>query len=249
MVYSRGKRMSEVAAANIEYDNGVIHTLDSVLLPPDGVNDTLLDLGLTYLYGALQETDLTTDVATADGITVFVPTNQAFIDVGQQLQDLSAQDLSTILQFHVVPSVAYTTDLADGDTLDTLANTEYNSQIDIHVDENDGALYASNARVITANILLSNGVAHLIDEVLNPNEDAEDYYGYELGDDGNGVPAFEDAASATIPALTSGVTATGSYEPTSTFSAVSGAEAAHGKYQAEILGGALAAGALGIIMA
>ena len=93
-VVSREKRESTIASADIEYDGGVIHTIESVLLPPVGPNATALDLGLTYLYGALQQTDLTTDVATANGITVFIPTKQAFIDVGQQLQDLSAHPAS-----------------------------------------------------------------------------------------------------------------------------------------------------------
>lgn len=255
VVYSREKRMSHVVSPNIEYDNGIIHTIDAVLLPPVGPADTALDLGLTYFYGALEATDLTADVATANGITVFVPTNQAFIDVGGQLQDLlstSESDVSTLLQYHVVPNMPYyTTNLTDGDTLETLAQTPFQNGLDVHIDEEDGALYVNNARVITANILLSNGVAHLIDEVLNPANDDDGGYVYTLGDDGLGVPAFEDAASATLPALTSGIpaTAVGTYAPSSTFTAASGAEAARGNYRAEMLGGVLAAGALGLVMA
>jgi len=248
-VFSRNKRESTIASADIEYDGGVIHTIESVLLPPVGPNASALDLGLTYLYGALQQTDLTTDVATANGITVFIPTNQAFIDVGGQLQDLSEQELSTLLQYHVVPEMPYyTTNLSDGDTLNTLASTPYENGIDITVDESDGALYANNARVITANILLSNGVAHLIDQVMNPNNDNTDGYDYNLDEGGAGVPAFEDAASATVPALTSGVTASSTFSPTSTFSAVSGAENLQSKYKMEMLGGGAVAAVLGMML-
>ncbi|RMY42424.1 hypothetical protein D0865_11981 [Hortaea werneckii] len=235
-VVSREKRESTIASADIEYDGGVIHTIESVLLPPVGPNATALDLGLTYLYGALQQTDLTTDVATANGITVFIPTNQAFID-------------PTLLQFHVVPEMPYyTTNLSDGDTLNTLASTPYESGIDITVDENDGAVYANNARIITANILLSNGVAHLIDQVMNPNNDNTDGYDYTLDEGGAGVPAFENAASATVPALTSGVTASSTFTPTSTFSAVSGAENLQSKYKMEMLGGGAVAAILGMML-
>jgi hypothetical protein len=60
---------------------------------------------------------------------------------------------------------------------------------------------------ITANVLLSNGVAHLIDQVMNPHNDEEGYHDYELADDDQAaVPSFEGSALATA-----------------TFSAVSGA--------------------------
>merc|ERR1712111_317144 len=248
-VFSRNERESTIASADIEYDGGVIHTIESVLLPPVGPNASALDLGLTYLYGALQQTDLTTDVATANGITVFIPTNQAFINVGGQLQDLSEQELSTLLQYHVVPEMPYyTANLSDGDTLNTLASTPYENGIDITVDESDGAVYANNARIITANILLSNGVAHLIDQVMNPNNDNTDGYDYTLDEGGAGVPAFENAASATVPALTSGVTASSTFSPTSTFSAVSGAENLQSKYKMEMLGGGAVAAVLGMML-
>ncbi|KAI7545286.1 hypothetical protein KC331_g6303 [Hortaea werneckii] len=209
-VVSREKRESTIASADIEYDGGVIHTIESVLLPPVGPNATALDLGLTYFSKTFQP---------------------------------------TLLQFHVVPEMPYyTTNLSDGDTLNTLASTPYESGIDITVDENDGAVYANNARIITANILLSNGVAHLIDQVMNPNNDNTDGYDYTLDEGGAGVPAFENAASATVPALTSGVTASSTFTPTSTFSAVSGAENLQSKYKMEMLGGGAVAAILGMML-
>jgi hypothetical protein len=71
---------------------------------------------------------------------------------------------------------------------------------------------------ITANILLSNGVAHFIDQVMNPHNEEEGYRDYELADDEHeGVPPFEGAASATILFLTPGIpsVAVGTYSPTS----------------------------------
>jgi hypothetical protein len=59
---------------------------------------------------------------------------------------------------------------------------------------------------ITANVLLSNGVAHLIDQVMNPHNDEEGYHDYELADDDQAaVPSFEGTASATISSLTPGI--------------------------------------------
>jgi hypothetical protein len=61
---------------------------------------------------------------------------------------------------------------------------------------------------------------------MNPHNNEEGYYGYELADDDQeGVPSFEGATSATIPSLTPDIptAAAGTYPPTATFLAVSGA--------------------------
>lgn len=188
-------------------------------------------MGFLYFYGAIQRADLVQNLISADKVTLFIPQDQAFINVGSVLQNVDAQTLETIISFHaVVDNIFYTINLSDSDTLNTLASTSYDSGIDIIVDESDGALYANNARIITPNILLSNGVAHLIDEVLNPENDNPDLsWNYDLDEDeGEGVPAFEDASSASIPALTSGVPEpTSTFSPMATFSAVSGAETSY----------------------
>jgi hypothetical protein len=226
-VFSREKRLSEVIAAGLDFDKGVIHTIGSLLLPPENANSTSIGMGFTYFYGAVDTTGLAKDLVDANGIAVFIPTNDAFIKVGSQLKHMSVEELSTLMQFHMVPDTAYfTTNLSDGDSLNTLAFTPYTNGIDIRVDEDDGELHANNARVTTANILLSNGVAHLVNRVMNPRNDEEGYYHYKLADDDQeGVPSFEGAASATIPSFTSGIStaAVGAFSPTATFSTVSGA--------------------------
>jgi hypothetical protein len=78
---------------------------------------------------------------------------------------------------------------------------------------------------ITANVLVSNGIWPLIDQVMNPHNAEEGYYGYELADDNQeGVPSFEGAAPATISSLTQGIAtaAVGTYPSTATVSVVSG---------------------------
>lgn len=205
----------------------MIHTLDSVLLPPSGPATTALDMGFLYFYGAAEQTDSVAALNDSDSLTIFIPTDQAFISVGGNLADLFPEELASVVRFHVVPGqTLYTTNLTDGDTLSTLADTTYDSGIDVSVNEDDGALYVSNARVITPNILLANGVAHLIDQTLNVQEDDANYlYSYTApGANGVGISGFEDAESATIPALTSGLpTPTSAFTPTATFTAVSGA--------------------------
>lgn len=65
-----------------------------------------------------------------------------------------------------MPSVAYSTDLSN-----TSLPTLQGSELDITVDPS-GAVFVDGARVINTDVLLANGVLHVIDAVLSP--DAQD---------------------------------------------------------------------------
>lgn len=196
----------------------MVHIIDRVMIPPTPANQTALDMGFLYFAGAVSQLDLVEDIISAEEVTLFIPMDSAFIDVGSAISDLSTSELNTLIQYHaVVGEVRTSLDLSDDSTLETLSGDE----LEFTVNESDGGLYVNNARVITPNILLANGVAHLIDQVLNPSDEYEYTLDYE---ESEGVPAFEDADNSEIPALTSGLpTPTNAFEPTATFSAVSGA--------------------------
>ncbi|MEL0068737.1 MAG: fasciclin domain-containing protein, partial [Gammaproteobacteria bacterium] len=110
-VYING---STVAATDITTDNGIIHVIDAVLIPPADVGtptanivDTAVAAGdFTTLVAALQTTGL--DAVLADEsaeFTVFAPTDAAFEMVGEEtINTLLANPdvLSDILLQHVV---------------------------------------------------------------------------------------------------------------------------------------------------
>ncbi|MBW8201063.1 fasciclin domain-containing protein [Flagellimonas abyssi] len=137
---------------------------------------------LSTLVAALQKADesanndLITALSGEGPFTVFAPTNEAFNDLlaqldgfdslddfsSQQLQDL----LAVILTYHVVADAAFSTDLSDGMSLTTLQGSSL--QIDI-----DGDVFIQDAtdvpaKVVDADIEVSNGVVHIIDKVLLP---------------------------------------------------------------------------------
>merc|ERR1712058_94473 len=116
----------------------------------------------------------------------------------------TTDNLTDILTYHVVNgTVAYSTDL-ENTTLSTL-NGE-NITISIIDDE----VFVNSAKVTVADVLVANGVVHVIDSVLNPgNSTAE-----PNPDEEESEPAFEGASSAAND-LTSGVpTPTGTTNPT-----------------------------------
>jgi uncharacterized surface protein with fasciclin (FAS1) repeats len=70
--------------------------------------------------------------------------------------------LTFILTYHVVPSVALSTDLSDGQVITTL------SGVDVTVSIVNGSVFINQAQVIVADIVTDNGVVHVLDAVIAP---------------------------------------------------------------------------------
>ena len=180
---------SAVAAADITASNGVVHVIDKILLPQDVANSlrpTIVELALetpdlSLLVDALVQADAgLVELLQTDGpFTVFAPTNQAFADLldalGPDYTSLADFDtvaekalLADILTYHVVAAQALSTDLSDGQVIDT-ALTGESITIDltggVFIDDATGA----SAEVILADVRASNGVVHVINKVLLPN--------------------------------------------------------------------------------
>merc|ERR1712099_73998 len=106
--------------------------------------------------------------------TVFAPTNEAFASLLDTLgvetvDDIDTDVLTKVLKYHVVPVPALSTDLTDGQVLDTLDVPEM-----LTVDLSDSCVkivgVGSTATVIAPDNLAGNNVVHVIDEVLLPFE-------------------------------------------------------------------------------
>ena len=110
------------------------------------------------------------ETLSGDGpFTVFAPTDAAFALlpeglIAQLLEDPTG-DLTTILTHHVHAGNALSTDLSNGMMVPTLAGTELTVSI------MDGMVQIDNANVSVADIETDNGVVHVIDAVLVPEEE------------------------------------------------------------------------------
>lgn len=100
--------------------------------------------------------------------TVFAPTNDAFAAVPADILTALLADpsgaLTNVLLYHVVGAVALSTDLSNGQTITTLQGQ------DVTVTISGGNVFINNAQVTVANILADNGVVHVIDAVLIPED-------------------------------------------------------------------------------
>tara|TARA_R100001369_G_scaffold28595_7_gene51418 strand:- start:1022 stop:3031 length:2010 start_codon:yes stop_codon:yes gene_type:complete len=182
-----------VAPADITASNGVVHVIDKVLLPQEALDalmpptPNIVELAmdtefLTLLVGALVQADAgLVDLLQTDGpFTVFAPTDTAFAALLEALGDdyNSLADFDTpeekallaqILKYHVVAgAAAYSTDLSDGQMIETAQGESVTVSLTGGVfiqDKTD-----VDAAVAPADIAASNGVVHVIDKVLLPQE-------------------------------------------------------------------------------
>lgn len=172
--------MYTVSTADVTIENGVVHVINGVLLPTltyPNVVDAATDAGLTTLIDAVTAANLGTTLLDADAITVFAPTNEAFGDLleAQDVDDLDgliaklgAAAVTDVLEYHVVPAVAFSHDLSDGDTFTTLDGEDLTINIDgdgdVTVTDTNGTVY----NVTATDVVIDNGVVHVIDGVLLP---------------------------------------------------------------------------------
>ncbi|KAF2133532.1 Fasciclin-domain-containing protein [Dothidotthia symphoricarpi CBS 119687] len=186
---------SSVTTANVNFTGGIIHIIDRLLVLPEVASDTLSALGLTSVRGALNRTNLVETVNTTPNITIFAPSNEAFQSIGSALGNLTTEDLTDILTYHCVAgTIGYSSGLENGTELETV-NGE---SLTITLGQN-GSVFVNNARVITADILIANGVVHVIDELLNPSNDTA-----ANPTATGGAPVFPGASSVSEAPFTSG---------------------------------------------
>lgn len=168
---------AEVVVFDIIADNGVVHVIDAVLVPVVEEPFTVWDVitgsaDHTTLEAAISVAGLDADLDDESAtLTVFAPTDQAFAalpagTVLALLADIPA--LTEILLYHVVGSVALSSDLEDGQTITTLQLE------DVTVTINPDGIFINNAEVTVADIITDNGVVHVIDAVLLPPSNVEE---------------------------------------------------------------------------
>ena len=157
---------AKVIITDIEASNGVIHVIDTVLIPPDDIVDiAVADDRFETLVAALQAADLVDTLKGAGPFTVFAPTDDAFDALPAGTLDSLLQDipaLTDVLLYHVISGKVMAADVVAL----TSATTVLGKDVTVMVDH--GNVYINDAKVIITDIEASNGVIHVIDTVLIP---------------------------------------------------------------------------------
>ncbi|KAF2761144.1 Fasciclin-domain-containing protein [Pseudovirgaria hyperparasitica] len=165
-IFSGDGSNSTVVQADIPFSGGIIHLISSVLtIPVDPVSSPSVSSEITSLADVLTSTSLGTTIQTLSDVTIFAPNNAAFEAISSTTQGLDNETLSSILLYHlVVGTVGYSSLLTDDMTL----TTQEGGTLTINLLE-DGSVFVNGAEVVRANVLVPNGVLHIIDNVLNPS--------------------------------------------------------------------------------
>ncbi len=158
-----------IVAADIEAENGIVHVIDSVLIPAkENIAETASNADtFETLLAAVGAAGLGEFVSTTDPITVFAPTDDAFAELGAEkiaelLEPENREALVEILSYHVVAGRLYGGDLFEASEIDAVAGGGLRPSV------REGSIFINDAQVIAANIDAANGVVHAIDSVLIP---------------------------------------------------------------------------------
>jgi transforming growth factor-beta-induced protein len=167
-VYVNG--ISKVIAVDTDANNGVIHTIDTVI-GTLSIYDLAVDAGLTTLVQLVNAANLQNvllDLTTLNAYTVFAPTNAAFTALGANTLSWvqatrNAASLAKILTYHVAAPAVWSRQLTDG-----MKVTSVEGQ-NLTITTTGGAK-VNGANIVTADVNAYNGAVHVIDGVLVPSD-------------------------------------------------------------------------------
>lgn len=160
---------AKVTATDVIASNGVIHVIDTVILPSDkDIVATAVGAGtFNTLAAALGAAGLVEALQGPGPFTVFAPTDEAFAKlpkgtVEELLKPENKGKLADLLKFHVVSGRVFSDAASKGATVATLQGTSITTKSE------GGKVMVQNATVVAADIDATNGVIHVIDTVIMP---------------------------------------------------------------------------------
>lgn len=162
---------ANVVTTDIECSNGIIHVIDSVILPSGDNIVATADKAGTFktLIAAAKAAGLAGALTGETELTVFAPTDEAFAKlpkgtVESLLKPENKSKLAGILKFHVVAGRVYSEAALEAKTAKTLQGSS------VAITVKDGKARVGGANLVATDINASNGVIHVIDSVLLPPE-------------------------------------------------------------------------------
>jgi len=161
---------ASVTQTDITASNGIIHVIDTVIMPPSGdiVEVAVANGNFSTLATALGAADLVETLQSDGPFTVFAPTDDAFAKLPDgTLQSLLADipTLTEILLYHVVPGSVVSGDVVGLESASTAQGSDISISVDGTVTLND------SANVVATDVLATNGVIHVIDTVILPPDE------------------------------------------------------------------------------
>ena len=172
----------KVVATEVLATNGIVHSIDNVITIP---KKTLIDLAkadpnfselVVFVTAADPSVAAALTDASANGFTVFAPTNAAFTELykdstmtkAKLLDPANKVLLTNVLLYHVVSNRVFSTDLPNATGEVQTANTTGKISFDLAGGAKVKGTKSGSSNITSANKLATNGVLHTIDKVLIP---------------------------------------------------------------------------------
>ena len=166
-----GIKVNDVAVINpfdVEATNGVIHTINQVLVPASigqFVNTVLepayFSESFTTLITAAVKADVVGTLLNTPNLTIFGPTNDAFAAAGINPNDIDKETLAAVLTYHVVGAKVMSSGIPREATT-VNGNNIYFSLT------GGGNFINGSTEIVAVDIESGTGVVHVIDNVLLP---------------------------------------------------------------------------------
>ena len=165
-------RSSTIVQTDIPAANGVLHVIDTVILPADKtiVETAIATPAFSILVDAVVAAGLVDTLSGPGPFTVFAPTDDAFAalltELGVTRDELLADTalLTQLLTYHVVPGRVLKADVPVGVAITTVQGETFTVNGSLVItDQQD-----RTANITATDVLASNGVIHVIDTVILP---------------------------------------------------------------------------------
>ncbi len=159
--------VSSVSTADVSATNGTVHIVDAVIGLPNIVTHAVANPNLSSLVGALTAggnttfTDLLSSTTTQ--FTVFAPTNSAF----SAYTNPNGYVVNNVLANHVIVGATATSNGLSNSYVTTAATNADGDALSLYINTDNGVKLNGMSSVTTADIIATNGVIHVVDNVID----------------------------------------------------------------------------------
>lgn len=163
----------KIKTTDIDASNGVIHVISKVLVPPTKTIAAIAAADTTFslLVAAVQRAGLLTAISSPGKYTVFAPTNAAFRAAGfNSAADINAAPMdviTSVIKYHVLTTNAFASDLSNGLAPTSLQGGTLTITLPPAKVKITNSTAAASG-VVATDIVATNGVIHVIDQVMLP---------------------------------------------------------------------------------
>ena len=193
--------------SDIQCSNGVIHVIDSVLLPPKPATDLVAIAkksgNFSTLLSAVEAAGLSDTLSSASEVTILAPTDEAFNKLPKGtleslLKPENRKALQKILAMHVLNGK-----ISAGDALNEKQAMSFSGE-SLTFKVMDGFLKVNSSTIVSTDIAADNGVIHVLDSVLLPEEGNASKEPADVSSSKSPIELIESAIDRGVPIFNQG---------------------------------------------